>query len=299
MLEDPTLAPAEALRRAELALYEAKAGGGGTFRFFQPELAQRVVERRELELDLRRALRLQEFTLAFQPLVRLRDRRIRAFEALLRWNTPRRGTVSPAEFIPLAEEIGEIHAIGAWVTRTACMQAAAWPSDVSVAVNVSPVQFERTDVVGMVRDALAASGLAPERLELEITEGVLMRHTGAALAHLWVLHSMGVRIALDDFGTGYSSLSYLNSFPFSKLKIDQSFIRGDESPKARALVKAILALGASLEITTLAEGVETQEQCDALVAAGCEYAQGYLFGKPMPALAADALLESQAPEVQP
>ena len=285
---------ADLMKHADLALYEAKAAGRGTVRFFEPALAQRAIERRQLEIDLRRALGLKEFMLMYQPQVNMADCTLQGFEALVRWQSPTRGMVSPADFIPLAEETGEIHNIGEWVLRTACKEAMSWNGNFTVAVNVSPIQFESDQIIDIVRDALAGSGLSPERLELEITEGVMMKDTDSALKRLWTLKNLGVGIAMDDFGTGYSSLSYLNSFPFSKLKIDQSFVRLEKSPKSRALVQAIISLGLSLDMTTIAEGVETQAQFDELAAGGCLEAQGYLISRPiLPKAIADFINKSK------
>ncbi len=272
----------ELLKHADLALYAAKCAGRGNIKLFEPVLAQRANQRRELEIDLRRALDLGEFSLVYQPQVNIPDGALVGFEALIRWHHPRRGLISPTDFIPLAEEIGEIHVIGEWVMHTACRAATTWSGAFTVAVNVSPIQFENDRIIDVIKKALAHSRLAPERLEIEITEGVLMKDPATVLKHLWAIKSLGVGIAMDDFGTGYSSLSYLNSFPFSKLKIDQSFVRGDTSHKSRALVKAIVALGESLNMNTLAEGVESEEQLKALAAGGCTEAQGYLISKPIP-----------------
>jgi diguanylate cyclase (GGDEF)-like protein len=273
------------LKHAEFALYEAKAAGRGTVRFFEPALALQAMERHNLEVDLRRALGLKEFILMYQPQVNMTDGALQGFEALIRWQNPARGLVSPVDFILLAEETGEIHAIGEWTLRTACKEAMSWDGNFSVAVNVSPIQFENERIVDIVRNVLASTRLPPERLELEITEGVLMKDFDNALKQLWEIKSLGVGIAMDDFGTGYSSLSYLNSFPFSKIKIDQSFVRGENSPKSRALVQAIISLGASLSIMTIAEGVETKEQYDQLATDGCLAAQGYLISRPIPTMA--------------
>jgi len=245
--------------------------------------------RRQLEIDLRRAVALRQFDLAYQPQVDLVSRRLLGFEALLRWRNAARGPVSPAEFIPLAEEIGLIVPIGEWVLRTACQQAADWPAPLSIAVNISPVQFRGKRLVGVVSTALAASGLEPSRLELEITEGALLDNSAPVLEALHALRAMGVRISMDDFGTGYSSLSYLRKFPFDKIKIDQSFVRGaDTDAEAGAIVRAVAALGSSLGMRTVAEGVETPQQLSRIQGAGCDAVQGYLTGRPMPA--ADALV---------
>lgn len=270
------------LRHADLALYEAKAAGRGNVKFFEPALAQRALERRNLEIDLRRALGLKEFQLVYQPQVDMKNGCLLGFEALIRWQSNSRGMISPAEFIPLAEELGEIHAIGEWALRMACKEAMSWEGEFTVAVNVSPVQFENNNIVNVVRDTLAITGLPPHRLELEITEGVMMSDYETAQKYLWEVKNLGVGIAMDDFGTGYSSLSYLNSFPFSKIKIDQSFVRGEKSEKSKALVQAIISLGASLKMTTIAEGVETREQYDELAKSGCLSAQGYLISRPIP-----------------
>jgi len=272
------------LRNAELAQQRAKQDGGNTMRFYAPEMDALAQERRLLERDLHLALERGEFELFYQPLISVRDRRICAFEALLRWHHPQRGPIRPDVFIPLAEEIGLIVPIGAWVLRHACAEAARWPRDVSVAVNLSPVQFGREGLVALVEEAVAAAGIDATRLELEITESVLLRDSAATLDILHRLRALGVRISMDDFGTGYSSLSYLRSFPFDKIKIDKSFVHGlDGSEESEAIVRAIAGLGHSLGIATTAEGVETLYQLDTLVADGCTEMQGYLFSPPRPA----------------
>ena len=273
------------LKHAELALYEAKAAGFGSVKIFDPALVQLATERYQLEIDLRRALVLKEFTLVYQPQVKISNGALQGFEALIRWHHPTRGMVSPANFIPLAEETGEIHAIGEWTLRTACKEALNWDGDYTVSVNVSPIQFENEKLIDIVRNTLATTGLPPSRLELEITEGVLMKNPEHAQKILWAIKSMGVGIAMDDFGTGYSSLSYLNSFPFSKLKIDQSFVRVENSAKSRALVQAIIKLGENLDMKTIAEGVETEEQFNELALSGCMEVQGYLISRPIAAKA--------------
>ena len=293
------------LRHADLALYEAKRAGRGTWRRFDPSQESRAHERRELELRLRRALVLREFELVYQPQVELPGDVLTGFEALIRWNRPGRGTVSPLDFIPLAEELGEIHAIGAWVLREACREAALWPDPLRVAVNVSPVQFAREDFVGTVGEALALSGLDPARLEVEITEGVLIDDAERARSHLDALRALGIGIAMDDFGTGYSSLGYLSAFPFTKIKIDRSFVGGEQSERSRNLVRSILSLGESLGMETLAEGVETAEQLDELSRDGCGAAQGYLISRPIGAgsirdfIADRAHATQAAPEAAP
>ena len=282
--------PEDLARHADLALYEAKRAGRRTWRRFDPELESRAHERRELELALRRALVLREFELVYQPQVALPGDVLTGFEALIRWNNPERGTVSPLDFIPLAEELGEIHAIGEWVLREACARATAWPEPLTVAVNVSPVQFARERFVDVVSEALAVSGLAPHRLEIEITEGVLIDDAATARTHLEALRALGVGIAMDDFGTGYSSLGYLSSFPFTKIKIDRSFVGGEQSERSRALVRSILSLGESLGMATLAEGVETDEQFAELAAGGCDAAQGYRISRPIDAASVEAFI---------
>jgi diguanylate cyclase (GGDEF)-like protein len=272
------------LRNADMALYRAKAEGRGTSHFFESEMDRRIQARRSLELDLRKAFVNGEFELYYQPLVNLGSNAVTGFEALLRWRHPERGMVSPVEFIPLAEEIGLIVPLGEWVLRQACMQAASWPGDVKVAVNLSPAQFRSRGVVQAVISALAHSGLRPQRLELEITESVLLGETEANLATLHQLREIGTRISMDDFGTGYSSLSYLRSFPFDKIKIDRSFVRElVQRPDCVAIVRAVTGLGASLGIATTAEGVETPEQLERLRREGCTEVQGYLFSPPRPA----------------
>jgi predicted signal transduction protein with EAL and GGDEF domain len=272
------------LKNADMALYRSKEEGRGRFHFFEPEMDIKAQTRRILELDLRKAITAEEFEVFYQPIVNLAENRITGFEALLRWNHPTRGRVPPNDFIPLAEETGLIGAIGEWVIRQACAEAMRWPSDTRVAVNVSPVQFRNKTLVLAVVSALAASGLRPDLLELEITETVLMNNNEATLAALHQLRDLGVRISMDDFGTGYSSLSYLRSFPFDKIKIDQSFVRDlAERPDSIAIIRAVTGLGQSYGITTTAEGVETQEQLDQMRAEGCSEVQGYFYSKPVPA----------------
>jgi diguanylate cyclase (GGDEF)-like protein len=283
------------LKRADLALYCAKGDGRGVFRRFASEMDAGMNARRLLELDLRRALALKQFELVYQPQVQLEGGTIVGFEALLRWRSPARGLVPPAGFIPLAEEIGLIVPIGEWVLRTACHEAASWPKHVSIAVNLSPVQFRSGRLVKTVVSALAASGIDPTRLELEITEGALLENTEAVLQSLRALRTLGVRISMDDFGTGYSSLSYLQKFPFDKIKIDQSFIRGmEDNPDCGAIVRAVVGLGASLGMKTTAEGVETAEQLARIRAEGCNEVQGYLTGRPVSPQDAAALLAASS-----
>ena len=266
------------LKNANLALHRAKQDGRGGFCFFEPEMDRRLQRRRSLELDLRRGVLAEEFALFYQPLINLDRNEVSGFEALLRWPHPERGMVSPDEFIPVAEEIGVIVALGEWVIRRACADAASWPGDVKVAVNLSPVQFRSRNLVPTVAAALAESGLAPGRLELEITESALLQDNAATLAMLHELRALGARISMDDFGTGYSSLSYLRSFPFDKLKIDQSFVR-DLSTREDCvhIVRSVQGLCAGLGIATVAEGVETEGQLARLRAEGCKEVQGFLF----------------------
>ncbi|MDB5598790.1 MAG: diguanylate cyclase/phosphodiesterase [Xanthobacteraceae bacterium] len=284
----------ELLRNADLALYRAKAEGRGAFHFFEPEMDRQVQARRALEIDLRKAYSNDEFELYYQPLVNLESGEVSGFEALLRWHHPERGMVSPVEFIPLAEEIGLIVQIGEWVLRQACAEAATWPDDIKVAVNLSPVQFRSRTLVQVVLSALAYSRLSPDRLELEITESVLLGDNEANLATLHQLRELGARISMDDFGTGYSSLRYLRSFPFDKIKIDQSFVRDMvERPDCVAIVRAVAGLGLSLGIATTAEGVETQAQLQRVRDEGCTEVQGYLFSRPIPASGIAAVLATR------
>ena len=272
------------LKNADMALYRSKNDGRSTFRYFETEMDTRLQARRAMELDLRRALNAKEFTLYYQPLVSLSTGRVCAFEALLRWNHPERGLVSPQEFIPLAEEIGLIMDIGAWVLEQACREATRWPNDVRIAINLSPVQFRGNRIVQAVSHALEMSGIDPGRVELEITESVLLHDSEANVRSLRALKDLGIHIAMDDFGTGYSSLSYLQKFPFDKIKIDQYFVRTlSDRPEASAIVRAVTGLGRSLQIATTAEGVETAEQLVHLQKEGCTQVQGYLFSRPLPA----------------
>jgi len=269
------------LKNADMALYRAKADGRGTYRFFEPQMDARMHERRKLELALRSALSNNEFELYYQPLIELNGDDVSGCEALIRWHHPELGMVPPLDFIPLAEEIGLIAQIGEWVIRRACEDAATWPDHVKVAVNLSPIQLTSQSLVSVVMNALARSRLQPQRLELEITEAVLMRNTEEVLATLHQLRSLGVRISMDDFGTGYSSLSYLRSFPFDKIKIDRSFIKGLPDNDSIAIVRAVTGLARSLSMTTTAEGVETHQQLDQVRALGCTEMQGYVFSPPM------------------
>jgi diguanylate cyclase (GGDEF)-like protein len=284
------LAPGDAtnsdqlLKSADMALYRAKAEGKGAYRFFEPEMDRLMQARRSLESDLRTALANNEFELYYQPLINLQTENICSFEALLRWNHPERGLIPPLDFIPLAEETNLIVPIGEWVIRQACEEAMKWPSEITVAINLSPVQFKMPNLSQIVMSALAHSGLAAERLELEITESVLLVENASTLKILHQLRRLGVRISMDDFGTGYSSLSYLRSFPFDKIKIDRSFVHDiQQSEDSKAIVRAVTGLGASLGMTTTGEGVETREELEYLRGEGCTEAQGYFFSKPKPA----------------
>ncbi|HET7850619.1 MAG TPA: EAL domain-containing protein [Pseudolabrys sp.] len=276
--------PDQLLKNADMALYGAKADGRGTFRFFEPEMDTRMKARRELEMDLRNAITNKEFELYYQPLVNLQKNEITAFEALLRWNHPTRGVTSPADFIPVAEETGLIVPLGEWVLKTACAEAINWPGHVKVAVNLSAAQLNSRNLLSMVTTALTDSGLPPSKLQLEITETVLLQNTFSTLATLHELQKIGVQIALDDFGTGYSSLSYLRSFPFDKIKIDKSFVQDlANGTEPLAIVNAVANLAKCLNMTSTAEGVETKQQLETLQSVGCTEMQGYLFSKARPA----------------
>jgi diguanylate cyclase (GGDEF)-like protein len=274
----------EILKNADLAMYAAKAAGRRTWRFFEPDMDAQVKARHQLETDLRQAIADGALEVHYQPLLSLRDDRISGCEALVRWKHPERGTVSPAEFIPIAEDTGLINQLGEWVLDIACAEAATWPDDIRLAVNVSPVQFKSGTFALRIAHILAASGLPPRRLELEITEAVLIRDDDAALAILHQLRALGVRIALDDFGTGYSSLSYLQRFPFDKIKIDRCFVNDiTESSGSASIVQAVVNIAAVRNMTTTAEGVETEAQRAMLRALGCSEMQGFLFSPARPA----------------
>jgi diguanylate cyclase (GGDEF)-like protein len=287
--------PDQLLKNSDMALYRAKADGRGTYRFFEPEMDAAMQKRRTLELDLRKALVNGEFELYYQPLITLETSEVSGFEALLRWNHPERGLVPPLDFIPLAEETELIVPLGEWVVRQACREATRWPNDIHVAVNVSPIQFKARNLVQIVMGALAQSGLPAQRLELEITESVLLLNGESTLATLRQLRELGVRISMDDFGTGYSSLSYLRSFPFDKIKIDRSFVQDlDSNEDSQAIIRAVTGLGISLGMATTGEGVETQEELDYLKSEGCTEAQGYFLGRPKPASEALKMLNRHA-----
>ncbi len=297
---EDTLDPDLLLRNADLALYRAKANGRGCFCFFEPFMDETMQQRRQLELELREAIDLDQFELHFQPIQDLETGVINAFEALIRWNHPTRGQILPGEFIGLAEETGLIRDIGLWVIREACQEAAQWPPHVSVAVNISAAQLMDVDLASRIVAALSYSGLAPHRLEIEITETAIIGDTDRALRILADLREVGIRVALDDFGTGYSSLSFLAKFPFDRIKIDRSFVCGGENTGlSLAIVRAIAALGVSLGVPTTAEGVETLDQLNAISLEGCSQGQGWYFGRPLPSTALQALLSTTQPAPGP
>jgi diguanylate cyclase (GGDEF)-like protein len=286
--------PSQLMRNADLALYRAKGEGRSTFSFFEAEMDTRMQARRVLETDLRKALPAGQFELYYQPILNLRTNEITGMEALIRWHHPDQGMVLPAVFIPLAEEIGFIVPLGQWVLQEACAAAARWPHPLTVSVNVSPGQFRNPNLLRTVANAIASSGLPPERLELEITEMVLTGDSETALTILYQLRDLGVRVAMDDFGTGYSSLSYLQSFPFDKIKIDRSFVKDiTDGVGSLNIVRAVTAMAQGLGMTTTAEGVETTEQFEMVKAEGCTEIQGFLFSHPLPASEIDKLLASR------
>jgi diguanylate cyclase (GGDEF)-like protein len=276
--------PDELLKTADIALYEAKNTGRGTYCFYETDMNERMQIRGKLEQDLRRALVRGEFELFYQPIINVRDNKISAFEALLRWHHPERGMVSPGEFIPIAEEMGLIIPLGEWVLRTACAEAATWPNEINVSVNVSSLQLTNKNLINVVIGAIAAARIPASRLEIEITESVFFKKTSANISTLKQLHELGVRFVMDDFGTGYSSLGYLLSFPFSKIKIDRSFITGLSAKKeSRAIVRAVANLARDLNMIVTAEGVETDPQLEQVRILGCTEMQGYLISRPLPA----------------
>ncbi len=293
-LTSPGVTADTLMKNADMALYRAKADGRGTFCFFREEMAQIVEARRILELDLRKALANEEFELLYQPLVNLKSGRIATCEALLRWNHPVRGTVSPVDIIPVAEDMGLIVDLGRWILRKACMECMKWPEAVSVAVNFSPQQFHQRELLSEVRYALEVSGLLPaNRLVIEITESSLLRNTQSTHDVLSQLHAIGVRISLDDFGTGYSSLSYLHNFPLQKVKIDRSFLEGIDSDRPLTLLRGVARLSADLGMLVVVEGIETNEQLELISADGTvTEAQGYLFSRPVPAVRVRQLLNA-------
>ena len=271
------------MHNADLALYRAKAEGRGTFRLYEHHMDEIVKDRRKLETDLKNALNNGELSLVYQPLVAAREAKTVSFEALARWTHPERGAVSPSDFIPIAEGLGIVAEIGDWVLREACREAVNWPEHISVAVNLSPKQFQSNKIVQTVVDALSSSGLSPNRLELEITEGFFMENTEEVMFSLRELKGMGVAISLDDFGTGYSSLSYLLKFPFDKLKIDRSLIHSlDTDPNAQNVLEAITKLASVMNLTVTAEGIERLDQVKVMLKMHCTHFQGFLFGQPLP-----------------
>jgi predicted signal transduction protein with EAL and GGDEF domain len=286
------------LSNADVALYRAKATEPGTVQFFVPQMGTQVRERRALQDDLRHAIADGELTLHYQPQFGA-DERIIGFEALARWHSPKRGSVSPATFIEAAEESNLILALGEWALREACREAATWANPFKVCVNISPKQFRHGDLPSLVHSILMETGLRPSRLELEITEGILIDDFSRAVSVLNRIKALGVVIALDDFGTGYSSLSYLHSFPFDLIKIDRAFVSDlMTSRHSMAIVRAVIGLGRSLGVPVLAEGVETMQQRDFLFEVGCSAIQGYLTGKPLPAESYGHLLFADAPPVR-
>lgn len=283
----------ELLRNADLAMYRAKSDGRGTWRLYNAGMDEAAQARRQLELDMRRALSVGDFRVYFQPIVNLKEMRVTSFEALLRWDHATRGIVSPGEFIPLAEETALIVPLGEWTIREACRHAMSWPENINVAVNLSPVQFTRGNIVSAVVSALATTGLDPSRLELEITESTLLERTDSTIDTLRQLRSLGLRISMDDFGTGYSSLNYLRSFPFDKIKIDRSFVKDiPEDEESRAIVQAITTLSSQFGLVTTAEGVETIDQLRYVSSEGCTEVQGRLFSMPVPASEIPGLLST-------
>jgi predicted signal transduction protein with EAL and GGDEF domain len=267
---------------ADAALHRAKAEGRGMFRFFEAGMDQRLREQRAMQQELRSSIERNELALVYQPQARI-DGTIIGFEALVRWHHPHRGTIPPGVFIPLAEESGLIVSMGEWIMREACRQAASWPNPLQIAINLSPVQFRHGDLPALVHSVLLETGLSPSRLELEITEGVLIDDFSRAVSILRRLKALGTRIAMDDFGTGYSSLSYLQAFPFDKIKIDQAFISNlEHNNQSATIIRAVIGLARGLELPVLAEGVETNEQLAFLIREACDEIQGYLIGRPLP-----------------
>jgi diguanylate cyclase (GGDEF)-like protein len=292
--------PEALIKNADMALYRAKAEGRGTARFYEATMDEALRQRRQLDADLRQAIGRGELAVHYQPLADLESGRILGFEALLRWTHARLGEIGPAVFIPLAEESGLILKLGEWVLREACWEAARWTPPLKLSVNLSPVQFTQGDLAAAVEAILAETGLDPARLELEVTEGLLIRDADKAIAILERLKALGVQISMDDFGTGYSSLSYFRMFPFDKVKIDQSFIRDMiENPQARAIIRSVIGLGRGLGMPVVAEGVETAEQLDALRAEGCDQVQGFLISRPGPIAHFQGVVMDRAGEAGP
>ena len=279
------------MRAADLALYHAKQNGRGTLRFFDDEMTRELANRREIEAELRQAIQRDELSLFFQPIIDLQTGRIRCFEALLRWFHPTKGELRPAEFIPVAEETGVIVTLGNWITRQAALACAQWPEDISVAVNLSPLQIKAPGAVLAIEQALREANLDPHRLELEVTESLFIEDSEQTAAFIEELAAKGVRFALDDFGTGYSSLSYIHKFPFSKIKVDRCFVSGDDvGPRAHAIIRAVAAMGRGLDMEIVAEGLEEQYQVETVRDAGCTLGQGYFFSRAVPDYLAAMLL---------
>jgi EAL domain-containing protein (putative c-di-GMP-specific phosphodiesterase class I) len=291
----------ELVRSADLALYAAKGAGRGQYRFYSSDLHSQAEERRQLEEDMRDALAQGQMSLAYQPIVALENNRISGFEALLRWNHPERGAISPALFIPIAEDAGLIGSLGEWALRQACFEAAQWVGNSRVAVNVSPIQFANVNLPTIVASALAASQLAPDRLELEITESVFLGDSDKTQEMFEALKKLGIRLALDDFGTGYSSLGYLQSAPFDKIKIDRSFVRGATEPGNRnaAIITAIVSLAGALGMETTAEGMEAQDTLGLMRDLGVSHGQGYIYAKPLDGEMVATRLRDKALEITP
>jgi diguanylate cyclase (GGDEF)-like protein len=289
----PQQSSGDILKSADIALFAAKKAGRATYRVFHSSMEEQLRSRQHLKRSLASALDRGEFEVFYQPTIELETNRVAGFEALLRWNHPSRGLVSPAEFIPIAEETGIIGPLGRWTLGQACQEAARWPNSIRVAVNLSSCEFRDSLLLENVADALAASRLAPERLELEITESVLLHESQENLRTLAGLRDLGVSIALDDFGTGYSSLNYLTMFPFTKIKIDRSFVMRLEQNASKAIVRSVVDLGQALNMTITAEGVETRQQLDLIQVIGCDQAQGYFISRPMPAQQIPEFLEQR------
>jgi EAL domain-containing protein (putative c-di-GMP-specific phosphodiesterase class I) len=285
----------ELMKDADTALYRAKAEGGNCYRLFEPSMDAALRGRQALELDCWDALEHDQFALVYQPQVDLTTGRITGVETLLRWNHPTRGPISPVEFIPVVEDTGMIEILGAWVLREACIEVAHWPGELKVAVNVSPIQFQRGDLVKTVEEALRVSNLPPERLDLEITESLFVTQNAAVTTAVNALRAMGVSFSLDDFGTGYSSLSYLRHFPVNKIKIDKSFVQGiPQDRQALAVIRAVSTLAQNLGIRMNAEGIEEEAQVHLLRMLGCNEGQGYFFSKPKPAADILKMVESES-----
>lgn len=275
--------PDEVFKKADIALFHAKAEAPGQFRFFEPDMEAELLRMQSLKVDLAKALPKQQFELAYQPIVSLRTDSVESFETLIRWRHPDRGLVPPDQFIPIVEETGAIAEIGEWVLRRALSSARLWPEWTTVSINLSPGQFRGDGLQEMVRAAIERSGMPPRRLELEITESVLLQGSDRNLSVLHALRNMGVKIALDDFGTGYSSLGYLRTFPFTRVKVDRSFVRAiDTNRESRAIVKSVVDLASALGMQVTAEGIETRQELDCIRALGCDAAQGFFIGRPVP-----------------